>query len=226
MGKTIGGTRGGNKEAYVGLSAAETNRLSSVDEKIRAQPIEHIYIIDEKGVVLGRNTGTSNKVEVPVLPYETTFNTISVHNHPSGLDFPDGHSFSQADIGHFIDLGVKEGRVVSLGATYRLRLPEVYKFSEGLLGRLEGAGITLPKWYKDKYLSGGVLSVKRRPNDPVLTSFMKNAHGYFTTIASYNLFRLADSGRITDTQVENTYFHEAAKLFASEMGLIYTKTKK
>lgn len=124
----IGAGKGGGGQiqplAIAGLTGTDENggfRYTSVEQTLQhLEPKtldmkrEQMKVIDDDGFVIAAYQGNAHSVAF--IPEQTRGKTVT-HNHPSGY----GGTFSEADVGNFLEFGQKEIRASAKEGTYSLK---------------------------------------------------------------------------------------------------------
>lgn len=109
--------------ASEGSSASEVfgrhvyEKIEQFEAKIRNEANEHVYILDEKGAVIGEEVGAPDKVVLEKYVRRVS-DMILTHNHPTGK------VFSEADFNFAMGNNLAEIRAVGPSKTYIMRRPK------------------------------------------------------------------------------------------------------
>ena len=107
------------------LQPRAKNEIEVVEDTIRNESIEHLYVFDKSGNKIFETKGNAENVELSGDNYK---GAIMTHNHPTSEKWDYPPSFSTNDVSNGLKAGFSEIRAVSPQHTY------VMKFSEAIQG--------------------------------------------------------------------------------------------
>lgn len=81
--------------------------LTPIETKIQSEPVEHFYMLDKKGKILGKFVGDEESVSAPYV--KDTF--VSIHNHPDTVY--NNTALAPSDIYTSVKNNEREARVIT-----------------------------------------------------------------------------------------------------------------
>ena len=123
-----------------------TRALRAEESSIRLAPNEKAVVLNEDGSVLFEVGGTSRSVTFSREQMAQLKGKVVTHNHPGGLDFPEGNpgragsSFSKEDVALAYKTEVLAMRAVSPGYIHTLEIPSDFsdRMKKNFLSSAEG----------------------------------------------------------------------------------------